>query len=94
MLFGAALTESGLDAEELRACASTTFARQADTALSILSEDPVLYYDIQQLNPHRDAVYRAACGALDHLVRLVSTGDLEGFRSVLSTARQALQGAP
>lgn len=87
MLFGAALTRSGLDPAELARCASTTFSRQAATALSVLSEDPGLYLDIQRLNPHRDEVYRATRDALAELERLVATGDADGFRSTLTAAR-------
>jgi chorismate mutase/prephenate dehydrogenase len=90
MLFGSALTRSGLDPAELQACASTTFARQAATSQSVLSEDPVLYLDIQRLNPHRQDVYRATREALDQLVALVGAEDLEGFRSTLAAARDAV----
>jgi chorismate mutase/prephenate dehydrogenase len=90
MLFGSALTRSGLDPAELQACASTTFARQASTSQSVLSEDPALYLDIQRLNPHREEVYRATRETLEHLVALVAAEDLEGFRSTLAAARDAV----
>jgi chorismate mutase/prephenate dehydrogenase len=90
MLFGSALTGSGLDPAELQACASTTFIRQAATAQSVLSEDPALYLDIQRLNPHREEVYRATRDALDRLVALVAAGDVEGFRATLARARRAV----
>jgi chorismate mutase/prephenate dehydrogenase len=94
MVFGSALTRSGLDPRELQACASTTFTRQAATSLSVLSEDPALYLDIQRLNPHREEVYRATRDALDQLVALVAGEDLEGFRSTLAAARGAVAGEP
>jgi len=90
MLFGAALSRSGLEPEELRACASTTFTRQAATALSVLSEDPDLYLDIQRLNPHRGDVYAAARQALADLSARVEAGDREGFRGALTAARRAV----
>lgn len=90
MLFGAALAESGLAPSEFSACASTTFTRQAGTARSVLLEDPELYFDIQRLNPHREAVYAAARGALERLVTCVREDDLDGFRRVLDGARQAV----
>ncbi len=92
ILFGSALVRSGLSPAELQACASTTFTRQAATTLSILGEDPALYLDIQRLNPHRQDVYRAAREALEELVALVDSEDLEGFRSALAAARHALTG--
>jgi chorismate mutase/prephenate dehydrogenase len=92
MVFGAALTRAGLDPEELRRCASTTFARQAATALSVLSEDPDLYLDIQRLNPHRREVYDAMERALQELVGTVEREDREGFRQLLADARRAVAG--
>ncbi len=94
ILFGTALTQSGLEPSELQRCASTTFARQAETARSVLSNDPDLYMDIQRLNPFRDNVYEATRGALDDLVGLIRSGDREGFRDSLSAARRALGETP
>ncbi len=90
ILFGAALAESGLDPAELQMCASTTFLRSADTARSVLLEDPELYFDIQRLNPHREAVYATAHAALDRLESQVRAGDLEGFRDLMAGARRAV----
>lgn len=92
MVFGSALTRSGLDRRELDACASTTFRRQAATALSILSEDPDLYLDIQRLNPHREEVYRATREALEDLIAAVEHRDREGFRATLGQARRTVAG--
>ncbi len=94
MLFGCALTRSGLGAEELKACASTTYNRQTSAALHVLGEDPDLYFDIQNLNPHRGEVYRAASEALSELVDAVQDGDRERFRAVLSAARHFLISEP
>lgn len=90
MIFGAALIRSGFEPSELRACASTTYSRQAETAQRVLSEDPDLYLDIQYLNPHRNEVYAATREALDQLVTLVSERDREGFRQTLAAGRRAL----
>ncbi len=91
ILFGAALTRSGMDPEELHDCASTTFIRQATTARYVLSENPDLYLDIQSLNPHRTEVYAAAREALATLESLVETHDREGFRQTLNQARRMLE---
>lgn len=90
MLFGCALTNSGLGVAELTACASTTYNRQSATASSVLSEDPDLYFDIQRLNPHRGEVYRAAREALDELIEAVETDDRSRFRDALTGARRYL----
>jgi len=94
MLFGCALAGSGLGAEELKACASTSYNRQTLAALHVLGEDPDLYFDIQRLNPHRGEVYRAAGKALNELVQSVQEDDRERFRSVLSEARHFLISEP
>lgn len=93
MLFGSALSASGLPASELKACASTTFLRQAATARSILTEDPDLYFAIQRLNPHREEVYAAARGALDRLAGAVQKDDRTSFRELLAAAEQAVTGS-
>ncbi len=90
MLFGCALTRSGLGAELLATCASTTYNRQASTALSVLLEDPDLYFDIQSLNPHRGEVYEATRDALSELVDAVQGGAREDFREALGAARRFL----
>ena len=88
MLFGCALSGSGLGAQELWACASTSYTRQADAAHHVLSEDPDLYFAIQRLNPHRGDVYQAAQGALSELIEAVQNDDRERFREILSSARK------
>lgn len=90
ILFGAALTHSGIEAAELHACASTTFTRQANAALYVLSENPDLYLDIQHLNPHRHEVYAATREALDQIQDLVDRHDREGFRQTMTKARRML----
>jgi prephenate dehydrogenase len=91
ILFGATLTQSGMDPQELHDCASTTFIRQATTARYVLSENPDLYLDIQRLNPHRTEVYAAARETLARLESLVETHDREGFRQTLNEARRMLE---
>ena len=92
LLFGVALSRSGVAPEELAACASTTFTRQSATALSVLAEDPDLYLDIQHLNPHRNEVYAATLEALGELETLTAGRDREGFRAAMAKARKALVG--
>ncbi|MFQ5748290.1 MAG: prephenate dehydrogenase/arogenate dehydrogenase family protein, partial [Planctomycetota bacterium] len=94
MLFGSALTRSGIEADEFHDLASTTFRRQAATALSVLNEDPDLYLDIQHLNPHREEVYEAARQALEELESRVAARDREGFRRLLDQARRAVEPRP
>jgi prephenate dehydrogenase len=94
LLFGAALSRSGIDPEELHACASTTFLRQAATARSVLAEDADLYLDIQRLNPFRAEVYRATRDALAQLESLVEADDRGGWEKAFTSARRSLRDEP
>src|SRR5436305_842200 len=94
ILFGATIAQSGVEPEELHACASTTFNRQAATALNVLAEDPDLYLDIQNLNPHGRAVSAATREALGQIERLVEARDREGFQELMNAARRALTREP
>jgi chorismate mutase/prephenate dehydrogenase len=91
MVFGFALTRSGLDAGELHTCASTTFRRQAATALSVLSEDPDLYLDIQRLNPHRREVYGAVEASLRDLEEMIELEQRDRFRSAMHKSRRLVE---
>ncbi|HEX4960598.1 MAG TPA: chorismate mutase [Thermoanaerobaculia bacterium] len=92
LVFGAALTRSGIEPAELHACASATFSRHVTNALLVLNSNPDLYLDIQHLNPHRHEVYAATREALDHLAELVEGHDREGFRDAMTAARRAMTG--
>lgn len=94
ILFGAALTRCGLDAGELARVASTTFARQAATARSVLEEDPDLYFAIQRLNPHRGQVYSALTAALGELTGAVERNDRDAFTEAMAHAAGFLPGQP
>lgn len=91
MLFGCALTRSGLGISELKTCASTTFNREAAGALLVLSEDPDLYFEIQRLNPHRNEVYQSIQEALKELIDAVQSDDHDSFSETVNAARQFLR---
>ncbi len=66
MLFNA-LVQSGYSYAELSQLASTTFRKQMQTASDVARENPHLYYEIQNLNRHRDAVFGGLQKSLDEL---------------------------
>ncbi|MBU1702571.1 MAG: prephenate dehydrogenase/arogenate dehydrogenase family protein [Candidatus Eisenbacteria bacterium] len=94
MLFASALTQSGLDPQELGRAASTTFIRQVATARSVLEEDPHLYFAIQRLNPFRGEVYEALSKTLRRLTGLVENDDRDGFATALLEAMNSLPKLP
>lgn len=90
IVFASALSWSSLSPDLLLRCASTTFERQAQGALSILGEDPDLYLDIQHANPHRRRVYEALRAAIDELEAAVDSCDRAAFEAIVARARAAL----
>lgn len=90
MLFGGALSRAGIDPAALGRVASTTFARQVDTAKSVLDESPELYYAIQRLNPFRGEVYAALTGTLGEIASAVERGDSEQFAEFMVRAAASL----
>jgi len=77
--FAAALADSGVDAGRLAAVSSTTFQRQLDIATDVTAENPELYFEIQQLNPHENGVLDALRQALRKLETAVLQGDSSTF---------------
>lgn len=77
--FAAALADSGVDAKRLAAVSSSTFQRQLDIATDVTAENPELYFEIQQLNPHERGVLDALQHALQKLESAVHEGDAKTF---------------
>lgn len=77
--FGAALAESGADAEELASISSTTFQRQLGIASDVGGENPALYFEIQHLNPYESEVLAALSTAAERLRSAVDAGDRDAF---------------
>lgn len=90
ILFADALSRSGLEPFEFERAASTTFSRQVSTALSVLEEDPNLYFAIQRLNPYRGEVYAALTAALGELTGAVERNDSEAFTRALQRSANNL----
>jgi len=55
--FFTVLERSGISFDDFNAVASTTFRKNIDTNLSVASEDPLLYYEIQHLNINSSSVW-------------------------------------
>jgi chorismate mutase/prephenate dehydrogenase len=91
IVFLAALSGSGEDAERLARLSSTTFDAQLDVASRVSAENPHLYFEIQSLNEH-------GRGALDHLVAaterlsaIVSAGDESAFAEMMTSGKRYLR---
>lgn len=87
LLFGRALSESGLSRTELDAVGSTTFHAQLATTASVLQEDPELYFAIQRLNPFTAEVYEGLARALGEWRGWVDEGNDAAFVAAMEKAR-------
>ena len=82
-----ALERSGHSFEDLRTVASTTFNKGLDTNRSVASEDPMLYYEIQHINEHRDRMWNLFSEAVDDLKKASMSDDPEMFRRLMEAGR-------
>lgn len=73
--FACALAESGEAVPLLRQISSSTFNAQLKVAAQVVSENPHLYYEIQQGNRMTGTVVEQFRKALDDLARAVRVGD-------------------
>ena len=82
------LDRSGFTFEDLKTVASTTFDKGLDTNMSVASEDPMLYYEIQHLNSHRDQMWNLFSQAVEELKEKSLSDDPEGFVSLMNAGQR------
>ena len=82
------LDNSGYTFDDLRSVASTTFNKGLDTNVSVASEDPALYYEIQHMNSHRDEMWDLFTKAVDDLREASLSDDPERFISIMDAGRE------
>jgi len=81
------LERSGFDFEDLQTVASTTFNKGLDTNRSVALEDPMLYYEIQHTNAHRDRMWDLFSEAVEDLKEASMSDDPEKFRRLMEAGR-------
>ena len=82
------LERSGKTFKDLQTVASTTFNKGLDTNRSVASEDPMLYYEIQHVNTHRDEMWELFSQAVKDLREASVSDDPERFRQMMEAGRQ------
>ena len=90
--FSSALSRTGLDVESLAGISSTTFKRQLEIARDVTSENPSLYYEIQQLNEHGQHARRALLDAVAEIQGAIENGDADRFRELMLAGRDYMKG--
>ena len=88
--FAGALAQSGEAVPLLKQISSSTFNAQLNVATQVVSENPHLYYEIQQGNDNTAEVSRRFRAVLDQLVGAVTEKDEQLFTELMRAARQRL----
>ena len=81
------LERSGFTFEDLKTVASTTFNKGLDTNMSVASEDPRLYYEIQHENAHRDEMWNLFSQAVEELKNASLSDSPDAFISMMNAGR-------
>ena len=85
--FFTALDRSGISFRDMNSVASTTFRKNLDTNISVALEDPVLYYEIQHMNVHRDEVWDLFSKAVEDLRKASLSDDPSAFIGLMENGR-------
>jgi chorismate mutase/prephenate dehydrogenase len=88
--FATALAESGEEVPLLQNISSSTFNAQLRVAAQVVSENPHMYYEIQQGNDRTPDVVRRFRSTLDRLAAAVTGGDEEQFVAAMQLAHRRL----
>lgn len=88
--FAGTLAESGEAVPLLKQISSSTFSAQLKVATQVVSENPHLYYEIQQGNINTAKVSAQFSKVLSELVLSVSSSDEDVFTRHMESARQRL----
>jgi chorismate mutase/prephenate dehydrogenase len=88
--FASALAESGEAVPLLRRISSSTFNAQLKVAAQVVSENPHLYYEIQQGNAMTGQVVEHFRGVFDNLARAVRVGDEITWTQAMENANRRI----
>lgn len=92
LAFFKALADSSFEHETLERAASTTFKKQMDTSRDVAFENPELYFDIQNKNPHAVRALELLGKAVDRIRVTAVEGDKESFISIMEGGRKYFGG--
>ena len=90
--FASALADSGEAVPLLQSISSSTFNAQLQVAAQVVSENPHLYYEIQQGNDRTPAVIERFRSSLEQLAGAVTSGDEATFTAAMESANRRIQG--
>lgn len=90
LAFTSALAESGEAAPKLAQLSSTTFDAQLKIATSVSSENPKLYFEIQNLNDYGTEALSALLYAVERIRSVVRAGDEDAFVALMEQSYRYL----
>ena len=85
--FFTALERSGISFRDFEKTASTTFKKNLDTNMSVASEDPSLYYEIQNLNINSSDVWKRFSDAVENVKQASLDDDPESFAKLMNNGK-------
>lgn len=87
------LERSGYSFEDLLTVSSTTFNKGLDTNRSVASENPMLYYEIQHMNLHRDEMWSLFRKTVNELMQKSLDDDPAGFIDMMNAGRKYFESS-
>lgn len=87
-----ALSGSGRSCTDLSRYASTTFMKQMQTTADVARENPLLYYEIQNMNRHRETVFSSLEASLEQVKRAAFSESSMEFVRIVENGREYFGG--
>lgn len=92
IIFVTALSESGIEYEELKRAASPIFDRQLINAQTVSNQDPKLYFEIQRLSGHMEQILSELKMADEKLREALRDDSGEKFELLLKNGKRYFDG--
>lgn len=86
--FFTVLDRSGIDFQDMKSVASTTYSKLMDSNESVALEDPYLYYEIQHLNANREQMLKEFDKAVHDVVEAANSDDPRAFKDLMDRGRE------
>ena len=90
LLFADVLNDTKVPISYIIDSKSTTFKSQLDVSMKVASENPALYYDIQQMNVFTPELYQRLRKSVDRLTSLVLLDNKEDFTNLMKSYGKTL----
>ena len=85
--FFTVLQRSGIDFEDMKGVASTTYNKLLESNMSVALEDPYLYYEIQHLNSNRESMLKEFNESVNDVVNAALADDPSSFKKLMDAGR-------